>query len=223
MKLAPILAALALAAACAAPIAAPPQDTALRACDERFCRETIERGLEGWLAWFAPDASAFPAKGAIVHGANALRAHFERSGFPPPGLRWSPLESGVAASGDLGWTVGRWEIAERGAPERERAAGRYLTVWKKQEDGSWKVAADCGGASDWRARTPRAATAPISLTTDAVVALASKADDLHVRGGYWRASAAAGAAASGKFLSVWSRDADGSWRVVVEAGFADAP
>ena len=47
------------------------------------------------------------------------------------------LQAPVGAVGDQG-------LAQREPVER---TGRYLTVWKKQKDGSWKVVWD-GGAAD---------------------------------------------------------------------------
>ena len=49
--------------------------------------------------------------------------------------------------GDLGYTVGTWE--RRAAPGGGQTAvtrGNYLTVWKKQADGAWRVSFDTGSS-----------------------------------------------------------------------------
>jgi ketosteroid isomerase-like protein len=56
----------------------------------------------------------------------------------------------MAASGDLGYTYGTYVLTSKdkdkdGKPIVEH--GRYLTIWKKQKDGIWKVAVDMDNAS----------------------------------------------------------------------------
>ena len=60
-------------------------------------------------------------------------------------LTWEPLHADIAASGDLGYTWGRYTqaaVGENGVPKRSQ--GYYVTVWKKQADGSWKFVFDTG-------------------------------------------------------------------------------
>jgi len=53
----------------------------------------------------------------------------------------------VAASGDLGYAVGTWQLTGKSRKgEPVSLTGKYMTVWKKQADGSWKVVADMGNA-----------------------------------------------------------------------------
>lgn len=58
-------------------------------------------------------------------------------------LEWAPAVAEVAASGDLGYTSGPWRFIATGA-DKASAFGHYLTVWKKQADGHWKVLVDHG-------------------------------------------------------------------------------
>jgi hypothetical protein len=56
---------------------------------------------------------------------------------------WQPTTVEVSTAGDLGYTVGTYESTlqdEHGNPVTDR--GKYVTVWKKQPDGKWKVVAD---------------------------------------------------------------------------------
>ena len=43
----------------------------------------------------------------------------------------------VAASGDIGYTSGRYEMSAAGSTEK----GKYVTVWRKEGD-AWKVTED---------------------------------------------------------------------------------
>jgi len=53
-------------------------------------------------------------------------------------LTWKPEEASVAASGDMGYTWGNFEFKSQN-PDRKPTYGKYVSVWKKQEDGSWKA------------------------------------------------------------------------------------
>jgi ketosteroid isomerase-like protein len=53
---------------------------------------------------------------------------------------WSPQGGDVSISGDMGYTFGIYEL--RTALERQ--SGTYVTVWRRQEDGSWKYLLDAG-------------------------------------------------------------------------------
>jgi ketosteroid isomerase-like protein len=63
-------------------------------------------------------------------------------------LTWTPVGADISASGDLGYTYGTFEFRSKdkdGKPIIEH--GKYTSIWKKQKDGSWKVALDMGNAS----------------------------------------------------------------------------
>ena len=47
----------------------------------------------------------------------------------------------MGADGTLGYTWGRYRVE---AGDSITGRGRYLTVWRRQPDGSWKVDADIG-------------------------------------------------------------------------------
>jgi ketosteroid isomerase-like protein len=56
---------------------------------------------------------------------------------------WTATRVEVARSGDLASVSGNYEFTEKdagGAPMTDK--GKYLEVWKKQADGSWKCVVD---------------------------------------------------------------------------------
>jgi ketosteroid isomerase-like protein len=65
--------------------------------------------------------------------------------FSPDGptLSWTPTKGEVVGAGDLGYTTGRSIFRSKG-PNGQVAErhGEYLTVWKKQRDGTWQVIFD---------------------------------------------------------------------------------
>jgi ketosteroid isomerase-like protein len=123
---------------------------ALMLADRDFDQETAERGAAGWIAWFEPDGLQVGGNDKLLRGHAAIRAEMEPLlGDPATDLRWRPLVADAAAAGDLGYTIGAWDFVERraGAAPAVTARGRYLTVWRKQPDGGWKVVADIGNPS----------------------------------------------------------------------------
>ena len=68
--------------------------------------------------------------------------------LPGPGLSFTAVRVEVARSGALAWEHGTYEFAtsdKEGTTTIER--GTYVTVWKKQPDGAWKVVGDIHNTS----------------------------------------------------------------------------
>ena len=118
---------------------------ALMDADRAFAAATAQDRVEGWVRYFAPDGSMF-RPGGLATGPAAVRERmtpaFADTSFT---LSWEPTQAQIAASGDLGYTIGRYQSRRRGPTGEVRTAtGSYLTVWRKQPDGTWKVVADIG-------------------------------------------------------------------------------
>jgi uncharacterized protein (TIGR02246 family) len=120
----------------------------LKEADRRFAAEvaTADPAARGqvWAGWFTDDGRQL-VPGRVVEGTRSI-AEMMGPIFPQPGtqLTWEPDLAEAAPSGDMGWTSGRYE-SRRSGPEGESVEhGRYLTIWRRQADGSWKVALDTG-------------------------------------------------------------------------------
>jgi len=142
-----LVALLAAQAGCAAGFHAPdPARTraALIEQDRAFSRHAEARGASAAFAEFAaPEARLFHPGGEPIRGRQAIAAASDLG--PGGSLRWSPQEADVGASGDLGYTWGRYELRmpdPRG--ESRVSAGKYVTIWKRQPDGAWKWVVDIG-------------------------------------------------------------------------------
>lgn len=59
-------------------------------------------------------------------------------------LTWEPEYVDVAASEDFGISHGPWEMKDYGPKKIPPFWGYYVSVWKKQADGKWKVVVDMG-------------------------------------------------------------------------------
>jgi len=119
---------------------------ALRDADRAFAAATAQRGADGWASYFEARGQQFHQRGVTV-GADAIRRVMTRVfADPTRRLRWHPVQAVVAASGDLGYTIGRWDLQVRGEGGAWTSAGtgNYVTIWRQQADGSWQVAVDIG-------------------------------------------------------------------------------
>ncbi|HLQ50693.1 MAG TPA: DUF4440 domain-containing protein [Terriglobales bacterium] len=106
-----------------------------------------QKGLEGWLSFFAEDTADFPSGSPITFSKAAMRERLSKTWNSEVTLKWQPVKADVGASGDLGYTVGTWQLTGKSRKgEPVSMTGKYMTVWKKQADGSWKVVADMGNA-----------------------------------------------------------------------------
>jgi ketosteroid isomerase-like protein len=118
---------------------------ALMDADRAFNNATAERHADGWAEFFAEDGAMLRSAGTIT-GRTAIREEMAKAFADTAfSLTWEPLQSDVGAAGDLGYTNGRYEARFRDAKgNAAMRTGRYLTIWKKQPDGSWKVVRDIG-------------------------------------------------------------------------------
>jgi ketosteroid isomerase-like protein len=62
--------------------------------------------------------------------------------FSAGDLTWRPNAVGVAHSGDLGYTTGVYESKLKGKAGGAVDNGKYLTLWKREANGGWKVLFD---------------------------------------------------------------------------------
>lgn len=59
-------------------------------------------------------------------------------------LKWEPVFSDLARSGDFGYNTGPWEYRINKTDEKAVAFGEFVSFWKKQADGKWKLLIDIG-------------------------------------------------------------------------------
>jgi uncharacterized protein (TIGR02246 family) len=114
--------------------------------DRDFDAATAVKGADGWASYFAEDGKMYGADGNLLTGRAAIRELMAPLfGNPKNSLRWEPTFAAVSQSGDLGYTTGKSKRLGPGPDGKmTERDGRYLTVWRKQKDGSWKVEIDVG-------------------------------------------------------------------------------
>ena len=141
--------------------ATPDPDINALVGDERaFSLRSASQGMrDAFLMNLADDAVVFRPR--PVNG----KKHYQ-SRPPAPGiLTWEPIHAEVSSAGDLGFTTGPWEYRQTNPSDTAVAFGDYVSVWRKQSSGVWKVIADIGIDCD------RPIAAPESLSFPTVMGL----------------------------------------------------
>ncbi len=112
--------------------------------ESRFAKDTLARGGAGFSAWFAPDGVALGNGKAPVIGQVAISksANWSPQDYQ---LTWTPTDAQMGPSGDMGYTWGHFEGRSKDSSGNPvLTSGRYMTIWRKEPDGSWKVVLDAG-------------------------------------------------------------------------------
>ena len=85
-----------------------------------------------------------PTTARRVKGKDAIKMAWKPMlETPGPGLTFGTTYVEVARSGDLAYEYGTYDLkteAKKGKVADEK--GKYVVVWKKQANGSWKAVAD---------------------------------------------------------------------------------
>ena len=110
--------------------------------ETRFAQAVAEGGGKAFASWFADDAvtlnNGVPA--VLGRGAIAQQATWDPHVYV---LTWLAQGAQMGPSNDMGFTWGHYESRGPGAKgEPVVTSGRYITIWRKLADGSWKVAMD---------------------------------------------------------------------------------
>lgn len=124
------------------PLRAETPDEAIRAmtnAEKKFYETGQEKGTRAaFLEFLAEDAVVF--RPGPVNGREVWSKRTE-TGLD---LVWEPTFAAIARSGDFGFDTGpsKWRANKK--EPKFTGHGHFVSIWKKQKDGSWKVALDCG-------------------------------------------------------------------------------
>jgi len=119
-----------------------PELKALVDTELAFAQAATQNGIrDSFLEYFADDAIAFNP--APVSAKDRLRSRPGRP-FSEYELRWEPRTGDIAASGELGWLTGPSTFIDHTKTDAKPQHGNYLSVWRRQADGRWRVYIDIG-------------------------------------------------------------------------------
>ena len=130
--------------------AAEPKATVdtLKQLEGEFMKAAAEKGSAGYMSYYADDSVEVPNNGPLIQGKVNIAQGMGFLDDKNNRLMWTPVGGDISAPGDLGYTYGTYEFHAKGKDGKEVIEyGKYTSIWKLQQDGSWKVVLDMGNAS----------------------------------------------------------------------------
>jgi ketosteroid isomerase-like protein len=129
-------------------------EQALRDLDAKWSAAAGAKDLDKTVSFYSNDAIVMPPNASAATTQETIRKIWQDL-LASPGLviSWKATKVEVAKSGDLACLSGTYELIMNdlsGKPVNDR--GKYVEVWQKQADGTWKVVADI-----WNSDLPVAA------------------------------------------------------------------
>jgi ketosteroid isomerase-like protein len=109
--------------------------------DQDFSNMSVEKGMKEAFLFYAADTVIMMRQGQLpLFGKAELTKQLQSRPDKNIHLRWVPVSA--EASGNLGYTFGKWELRITGKDTVQY--GTYVTIWKKIPDGKWRFILDGG-------------------------------------------------------------------------------
>jgi ketosteroid isomerase-like protein len=117
---------------------------ALMETDRLFSNASEEKGFgEAFALFSADEARVFQNKMMPIEGKEAIVKFMAEN--VKGTITWEPYFVEMSASTDLAYTLGKSQSTMTSASGKKVVShGHYVTIWKKQTDGSWKLVFDTG-------------------------------------------------------------------------------
>ena len=115
---------------------------ALMDADRSFSTLSEQKGMRNaFMEYMDSNAVLLRPNHLPIIGARTIEYLLEQndSGYT---LKWQPHNAMVSRSADLGYTFGIWALQPKG--QDTVLYGTYVSIWKKQEYGTWKYVLDAG-------------------------------------------------------------------------------
>lgn len=116
-------------------------EAAIRAADSSWATVANPKTVETFAGYFLDDAVLMPPNQPTASGKEAIHKVMNGLfGMPGFSVKWQLSKVEAAKSGDIGYTYGTFEMTMNDTSGTSMTNnGRFMDVWKKQADGSWKV------------------------------------------------------------------------------------
>lgn len=119
-------------------------DGALTEIDNRWSDAAVAKDAEKVASFYAEDAIAYPPNAPIAMGRAAIKKVWsDYFAIPSFRISWKARRAEISNSDDIGYTAGTYEaefIQANG--QKIQQQGKYVAIWKKQNDGTWMVSQD---------------------------------------------------------------------------------
>ncbi|HEY4617747.1 MAG TPA: DUF4440 domain-containing protein [Flavobacterium sp.] len=112
--------------------------------EKDFEKMVSEKGIaEGFYQFADSEAVIKRENDILIIGKNNIRKYYSDPKYKTASVSWTPDFVQVSKDGDLGYTYGKYVWTSKDSLGKEHVSkGIFHTVWKKQNDGSWKYVWD---------------------------------------------------------------------------------
>jgi uncharacterized protein (TIGR02246 family) len=132
----------------AAPSGADTRDAdvkAVRDVEAAWSKDVAAKDVEKFAMYYTDDASVLLPNAPVINGKEGIKAALKPMLADPNfALSFQGTRAEASKGGDLVWTVGTYTMTVSDPKTKKPVTdkGKYLTVYKKQADGTWKAIAD---------------------------------------------------------------------------------
>ena len=111
--------------------------------EKAFAQLVKEKGMKIGFLTYASDQAVLNRGGKLIRGKKEIEVYFDQLTLKDVRLEWAPDFVDVSASGDLGYTYGKYifEAIDQTGQET-RSTGIFHTVWKREPNGEWRYVWD---------------------------------------------------------------------------------
>jgi ketosteroid isomerase-like protein len=119
-------------------------EAAIRKSDAEWAAAAKTASVDAWMAFYAADVVVLAPNVQIATDRKLVRqAVTDLLALPHLWIAWHPIKVEVAASGDLAYLIGAYELRyDEASGARTSDRGKLLEIWRKQSDGGWKCVVD---------------------------------------------------------------------------------
>ncbi len=110
--------------------------------DREFSKMSQEKGMKAaFIEYLDSNGVLLRPNRLPIAGADAIDFLIQQNDTDYT-LTWEPRNGAIAKSGELGYTYGIYAL--RPSVKDTVIYGTYVSIWKKEKDGTWKFVLDTG-------------------------------------------------------------------------------
>jgi uncharacterized protein (TIGR02246 family) len=124
-------------------------EAAIRAADLGWSKAAGDKDAAKTASYYAESAVLMAPGSPVTTGRDAIQKAFAgMMGDPNFALSFAPTKVVVSKSGDMAYEIGDYQLTLSGKKDKPfTTKAKYIVVWEKQADGSWKSIVDAPNTS----------------------------------------------------------------------------
>lgn len=112
--------------------------------DHTFSKVSVEKGMKAAFMDYIDQDAVILRQGSLpIEGKAAVEAYLSEIPEHYFTISWEPINAVVSEDADLGYTYGIWTMVTNDSIQ-VTSKGTYTTIWRKNEEGVWKLVLDTG-------------------------------------------------------------------------------